>query len=155
MKLTKIFSVLALLMVMVTFAQKSKTDYSMYPKAKNGFKQKIITLKTLTNEDDYEVELFVGKKSKVDNCNRFFLAGEFAEKNVEGWGYNYYDFKSDGNVAGTMMGCLNSKEVEKTIHAQTIKTRYNSKLPIVVYVPKGFTLEYRIWKADKQLTLVK
>lgn len=62
MKLRKVFSVLALLMVMVTFAQKNmKIDYSMYPKAKDGYEQKIITLKTLPNEDNYSVEIFAGK----------------------------------------------------------------------------------------------
>lgn len=38
---------------------------------------------------------------------------------------------------------------------KSLQTRYNSKLPIVVYVPKGYVLEYRIWKADEKLTTVK
>ena len=156
MKLTKIFSVLALLMVMVTFAQKNmKIDYSMYPKAKDGYEQKIITLKTLPNEDNYSVEIFAGKKTLVDSCNHFFLAGVFEQKTVDGWGYDYFNFESNGNVGGTLMGCFDNKSVEKIIHAQSIQTRYNSKLPIVVYVPKGYTLEYRIWKADEKLNLVK
>ena len=156
MKLTKIFSVLALLMVMLTFAQKNmKIDYSMYPKAKDGYEQKIITLKTLPNEDNYSVEIFAGKKTLVDSCNHFFLAGVFEQKTVDGWGYDYFNFESNGNVGGTLMGCFDNKSVEKIIHAQSIQTRYNSKLPIVVYVPKGYTLEYRIWKADEKLNLVK
>ena len=35
------------------------------------------------------------------------------------------------------------------------KINYNSKLPIVVYVPDGYSLEYRIWKANDKLILVK
>ena len=156
MKLRKVFSVLALLMVMLTFAQKNmKIDYSMYPKAKDGDEQKIITLKTLPNEDNYSVEIFAGKKTLVDSCNHFFLAGAFEQKTVDGWGYDYFNFESNGNVGGTLMGCFDNKSVEKIIHAQSIQTRYNSKLPIVVYVPKGYTLEYRIWKADEKLNLVK
>lgn len=53
------------------------------------------------------------------------------------------------------MGCSDNKSVEKIVHAKSIQTRYNSKLPIVVYVPKSYTLEYRIWKADEKLNLVK
>lgn len=156
MKLRKVFSLLALLMVMVTFAQKNmKIDYSMYPKAKDGYEQKIITLKTLPNEDNYSVEIFAGKKTLVDSCNHFFLAGAFEQKTVDGWGYDYFNFESNGNVGGTLMGCRDNKSVEKIVHAQSIQTRYNSKLPIVVYVPKGYTLEYRIWKADEKLNLVK
>ena len=156
MKLRKVFSLLALLMVMVTFAQKNmKIDYSMYPKAKDGYEQKIITLKTLPNEDNYSVEIFAGKKTLVDSCNHFFLAGAFEQKTVDGWGYDYFNFESNGNVGGTLMGCFDNKSVEKIVHAQSIQTLYNSKLPIVVYVPKGYTLEYRIWKADEKLNLVK
>ena len=142
-------------MATLSFAQKSKIDYSMYPKAKDGFEQKVITLKTLPNESNYEVELFVGKKMLVDTCNNFFLTGIFDEKTVDGWGYNYYQFETNNNVAGTLMGCQDQEKTEKTVHAQAIKARYNSKLPIVVYVPKGFSLEYRIWKAEKKLNLVK
>ena len=29
--------------------------------------------------------------------------------------------------------------------------RYNSKLPIVLYVPKGVEVRYRIWSASKQI----
>ena len=153
--MTKLFSIVALILTTLSFAQKSKIDYSMYPKAKTGYEQKVITLKTLPNEDNYSVELFVGKKTAVDTCNNFFLAGNFEEKTVDGWGYNFYQFESNGNVAGTLMGCMNNKTVEKTVHAKSLQTRYNSTLPIVVYVPKGFTLEYRIWKADEKLTTVK
>ena len=156
MKLRKVFSVLALLMFMVTFAQKNmKIDYSMYPKAKDGYEQKIITLKTLPNEDNYSVEIFAGKKTLVDSCNHFFLAGSFEQKTVDGWGYDYFNFESDGNIAGTLMGCSDNKSVEKIVHAKSIQTRCNSKLPIVVYVPKSYTLENRIWKADEKLNLVK
>ncbi|WP_291090740.1 ecotin family protein [Empedobacter sp. UBA7494] len=156
MKLRKVFSFLALLMFMVTFAQKNmKIDYSMYPKAKDGYEQKIITLKTLPNEDNYSVEIFAGKKTLVDSCNHFFLAGSFEQKTVDGWGYDYFNFESDGNIAGTLMGCSDNKSVEKIVHAKSIQTRYNSKLPIVVYVPKSYTLENRIWKADEKLNLVK
>ena len=33
--------------------------------------------------------------------------------------------------------------------------RYNSKLPVVVYVPKGAEVQYRIWKADADTTTAK
>ena len=153
--MTKLFSLLALTIATSTFAQTKNNDISMYPKSTEGLEQKVIQLQTLENENDYEVELFVGTKKKVDTCNHFFLAGNFEDKTVEGWGYNYFKFSTDGNIGGTMKLCADNKTIEKTVYAQSTKTRYNSKLPIVVYVPDGYTLEYRIWKADKELTLVK
>lgn len=155
MKLTKVFSVFALLIATLSFAQKSSQDYSMYPKAQAGYEQKVITLKPKANENNYSVEIFVGKKMLVDTCNRAFLSGSFEEKTVEGWGYNFYQFDSKGNAASTLMACPDSTKTEKTVYAKTIQARYNSKLPVVVYVPEGYTVEYRIWKADKKLTLIK
>jgi ecotin len=32
---------------------------------------------------------------------------------------------------------------------QPLLINYNSKLPVVVYVPEGMDLKYRIWKAGK------
>jgi len=29
--------------------------------------------------------------------------------------------------------------------------RYNSRLPIVVYVPQGVDVKYRVWQADAKL----
>lgn len=156
MKFTKLFSLIILLTSMITFGQqKTKTDLSMYPKAKTGYTQKVIKLNQLPNEDDYNVELFIGKKSSVDTCNNHFLIGNIEEKVVDGWGYNYYDFESDGQIAGTLMGCADNKKVTKLVYAQPTKINYNSKLPIVIYVPDGYSLEYRIWKANDKLILVK
>lgn len=87
-------------------------------KQKVDTNKKVITLKTLPNEDNYSVELFVGKKTLVDTCNNFFLAGTFEEKTVDGWGYNFYQFESNGNVAGSLMGCMNNKSIEKVVHAK-------------------------------------
>jgi ecotin len=29
--------------------------------------------------------------------------------------------------------------------------RYNSKLPVVVYVPEGFQVRYRVWEAGAEI----
>lgn len=153
--MTRVFSVLFLLFATLSFAQqKNEKDYSMYPQKIDGYQQKMIFLKKMSNEDNYRVEIFVGKNAQVDVCNNFFLMGDFQEKDVEGWGYNYYQFSSKGDIGGTLMGCSDNKKVEKTIFAQTLHVRYNSKLPIVVYIPEGYVLKYRIWKADKKLITV-
>jgi ecotin len=33
--------------------------------------------------------------------------------------------------------------------------RYNSRLPIVVYVPEGVEVRYRIWKARDDVTVME
>jgi ecotin len=36
------------------------------------------------------------------------------------------------------------------VNSQLPLQRYNSRMPIVVYVPKGAEVRYRIWKAGKE-----
>jgi len=131
-------------------AQTDKTDTSMYPEAKEGYEKVIIFLPEKKKEGDLKVEISVGKNAEVDNCNNHFLMGQMKEESVQGWGYNYYQFDSKGDIAGTLMGCPDDKKVTKWVSAQSDLIRYNSKLPIVIYVPKGMTVKTRIWKADKK-----
>ncbi|RQW83332.1 MAG: proteinase inhibitor I4 serpin, partial [Methylococcus sp.] len=35
-----------------------------------------------------------------------------------------------------------------TLGGEPYLIRYNSKLPVVVYVPKGNEVRYRVWRAD-------
>ena len=137
-----------------TFAQNSE-DITMFPKPETNKVQKVIQLNPLENEDDLMVEVMIGKKTMTDGCNNYFLLGQLEEKNLEGWGYNYYDFVSDGNIASTLMGCLNARGEEKVVYSESKKLRYNSRLPIVIYTPKDVEVNYRIWKADSTIHQVK
>jgi ecotin len=95
------------------------------------------------------VELIVGKTLEVD-CNRYFINGEIATNNLEGWGYDYYNVTGNGNIAGTKMACIDNKKTSKFINMPSSMLRYNSNLPIVIYVPEGMQVRYKIWRADKQ-----
>lgn len=138
----------AFLMVLFSMVLSASTmmaqDISMFPKAPEGYKRVTIKMKPLKNEDNYKVEFYIGKLEEVDNCNNFFLSGDLEKKNLEGWGYDYYHFDSKA-VAGTKMGCLDNKRVKKLVYYQPQMERYNSKLPIVIYVPKDHEVRYRIW----------
>ena len=133
-----------------TFAQ-MKEDIKMFPKAKKEQNQKVIRLEPKENENDYMVEIMIGKKTMTDGCNNYFLMGKLEEKNLEGWGYNYYQFDTKGDIASTLMGCINAQGVEKVVYAQSEKVRYNSRLPIVIYTPKGYEVNYKIWSASEDV----
>lgn len=153
MKKILIFGIVALVSTQ-TFAQ-SSDDINMFPKPEANKVQKVIQLNPLENEEDFMVEVMIGKKTMTDGCNNYFLIGKLEEKNLEGWGYNYYTFESEGNIASTLMGCFNTKGEEKVVYAETTKVRYNSRLPIVIYAPKDVEVNYRIWKADTTIHKVK
>lgn len=130
-------------------------ELANFPEAKPGMVRYVIFLDKKSDEDLYKVELIPGKIMKVD-CNKHTLMGRTEEKELEGWGYNFYEFSSEGKTVSTLMACPQVVNKEKFISSESTIVRYNSNLPIVIYAPKGYVIKYKIWEAGKEKTaLVK
>ncbi|MEQ5562665.1 MULTISPECIES: serine protease inhibitor ecotin [Providencia] len=123
-----------------------------YPKAESGMTRHVIELTKQQNENDFMVELVIGKTIKAD-CNRQWFMGDLDRKTLEGWGYDYYKLDEVKGPASTMMGCSEpAKDSFVTTQlGDDAFVRYNSKLPIVVYAPKDMQVKYRIWSTDDKL----
>lgn len=154
MKFLKAVSVVLMMVVVGNVsAQKKKTEkfeklqIEMFPKAKEGFKQVYIQLPVAKNEKDLKVEFFVGVEKMLD-CNNHFLMGKLNTLDLQGWGYNYYEVESNGETGGTLMACPDQKKTKKFVYLQPEIVRYNSKLPLVFYVPKDLEVRYRILRPD-------
>lgn len=117
-----------------------------FPETMEDYDRYVIYLPHLDNEEALRLEVVPGIMKEVD-CNTHWLMGEFETETVEGMGYDYMVFESDGNVASTRMACPDNEVVEKFVAAEGNFGRYNSKLPVVVFVPKGIELKYKVWKA--------
>lgn len=124
-----------------------------FPKATEGMVRHVIELKKKSDESKFMVEIIPGKVMNVD-CNVHRLMGKLEEKDLQGWGYTYYEFTSDGNTTSTMMMC-NKPNENRFVSGDTKIVRYNSKLPIVIYAPQGYEVKYRIWKAEKEKSAVE
>lgn len=124
-------------------------DVAPYPKAQAGFIRQVIHLPKQAQEDDFKVEILAGKTLDVD-CNSQRLGGKLEEKNLEGWGYSYYRLEKVGGPISTLMGCPDNSKHKAFVPVigDGFLLRYNSKLPIVVYVPKDVEVRYRIWSAS-------
>ena len=112
----------------------------------------VIYLKPLENEDNYKVELMIGKTLKVD-CNKHFFIGHLNEEVAKGWGYTYFVLTFATGPSSTMMACPpGQKEQDAFVQVRLEQglLRYNSKLPVVVYVPNDFNVHYRIWTAKEE-----
>lgn len=127
-----------------------KLEIEMFPKAKEGYKQVYIQLPIEMNENDLKVEYFVGADRMVD-CNQQSIMGSIKKKDVEGWGYSYFDVDSKGESMTTLMGCPDQKKTKKFVTLQPEITRYNSRLPLVFYIPKDLEVRYRILKPESDL----
>lgn len=133
-----------------TSVVRTLNEVAPYPEAPPGYIRQAIFLPALENESDAKIELIIGKTMEVD-CNSYFFIGTIEEKTLEGWGYNYYVVSELTGPAGTMMACIDNKKTEKFISMDTGDLlRYNSKLPIVVYVPENVEVRYRVWRADNE-----
>ena len=134
--------------------KKDKTH--MFPKAKEGFVQYVIKVPKTDNDADHRVELLIGKTMMVD-CNQRFLRAKIENVKLKGWGYKYLEVSDINNGPSTLMACP-QPETEKFMSVymgeETLR-RYNSRLPIVVYVPEGYEVRYRVWSAGTDIQEAK
>ncbi|MDX2417970.1 MAG: ecotin family protein [Xanthomonadales bacterium] len=95
----------------------------------------------------------MGKTIEI-NCNQHWLSGTLEKETIVGWGYSYYILRNAGGpAASTRMACPTGekrKEAFVQVRGDGQLLRYNSKLPIVVYVPTGFEVHYLIWSAGEE-----
>lgn len=127
-------------------------EVAPFPKPESGFARQVIHLPPQAREDDYQVEILAGKTLNVD-CNRQRLGGILEEKNLEGWGYPFYRLEKVIGPMSTLMACPDGKSHQDFVPVvgDGFMLRYNSQLPIVLYVPKDIEVGYRIWSASSKV----
>ena len=127
-------------------------EVAPFPKPESGFARQVIHLTPQAREDDYQVEILAGKTLNVD-CNRQRLGGILEEKNLEGWGFPFYRLENVIGPMSTLMACPDGKSHQDFVPVvgDGFMLRYNSKLPIVLYVPRDVEVRYRIWSASSKV----
>ena len=120
-----------------------------FPAPEPGFVRHVIHLPVGNYENDLKVELLPGKVIETD-CNTRQFIGQLQEKTLEGWGYTYYVLPSIEGPISTMMACPEDSKkmqfVPVTGSAGSL-LYYNSRLPVVVYLPEEVELRWRTWVA--------
>ena len=128
----------------------AEDNLKAFPAAEPGMTRYVLTLPAQADESALQVELQVGKTVQTDAQNRYFFAGQIEAQNISGWGFTRYVLSNLGPMAGTLMATDPAQpQVARfiTLGGEPYLIRYNSKLPVVVYVPDGVQVRYRIWTA--------
>ncbi len=113
-----------------------------FPASLSGHQRHVVKLPPLDNEPLHRVELLGGKTLTVD-CNRQSMDGHFEPREVPGRKPTYWVFTSQGQVMSTRMACPPGSDRREFVSAKTLLVPYNSRLPLVVFVPDGFELRWR------------
>ena len=148
-----IFSFTALALIFTVLPVLAADNMKAFPPPENGMVRYVLQLPQQDNESEFKVELLVGKTVQIDEKNQYFFGGKIQEKTIKGWGFPRYLVRELGPMAGTLMAVdPNAPRVSRFIRlgGEPYLIRYNSRLPIVVYVPKGVEVRYRIWSASSQ-----
>jgi ecotin len=128
-------------------------DLKAFPPAEEDMTRHVIRLPKQEDETAVKVELLIGKTIRTDAKNRYFFAGALETEKIPGWGFDRYILRKLGPMAGTLMAVdPGAPQVERFISlAEQRLISYNSRLPLVVYVPAGVEVRYRFWRAEPAL----
>jgi ecotin len=132
----------------------AERNLKAFPPADEGMTRHVLMLPTEEQEDSLRVELKIGKTVRTDEGNRYFFAGKLQALDVEGWGFTRYLLAELGPMAGTLMAVSpDAPKVDRfiTLGGEPQLLRYNSRLPLVVYVPEGVEVRHRIWRAGPEV----
>ena len=150
----KAWATTVLLFLFAVPAGQAADNMKAFPPAEEGMVRYVLQLPRQADESAFKVELIVGKMVQVDEQNRYFFGGKIEAETIKGWGFTRYKVSKLGPMAGTRMAVdPNAPKVARfiTIGGEPYIIRYNSRLPIVVYVPGGVEVRYRIWAAGTEV----
>ena len=142
-----------LLILLAASVAPAADDLKAFPPAGEGMVRYVLQLPEQADESAFKVELIVGKTVRTDPRNRYFFGGEIEAESIQGWGYTRYIVRKVGAMAGTLMAVdPDAPTVERFIAlgGEPYLVRYNSRLPVVIYVPEGFAARYRVWSAGAE-----
>ena len=144
------FLVLFIVLFSLPLFAAEHTQLKAFPPAREGQERLVIELpaKERGEEDNFKVELIPGKMMLTDGVNLTRLGVNVVSRPLKGWGYTFYEVTGNDAAISTMMAAPeNGRKVNAFVQGSPLMIRYNSRLPIVIYVPKGYEIHYRIWGA--------
>ncbi len=129
-------------------------DLTPFPAPEAGMQRVVIRVPPVADPDNHKVEVMIGKTIEVD-CNRHAFGTTVTRRVAQGWGFPYYVVGPLTGPMSTQMACppdFVTRPAVVRAHAEELGwLRYNPRLPIVLYVPAGVEVRYRVWSASDSI----
>ena len=154
----KVCSITVLSFFFAMISAQAADNMKAFPPAEKGMVRYVLQLPRQDDESVFRVELVVGKTVLVDEVNKYFFGGKIEVETIKGWGFPRYIVSKLGPMAGTRIAVHpDTPKVRRfiTLGGEPYLIRYNSRLPIVVYVPEGVEVRYRVWNAGPEVKAIE
>ena len=141
-------------LLLATASGHAADNMKAFPMPADGMVRYVLQLRVQEDESQLKIELLVGKTVRTDARNRYFFGGRIEKETIKGWGYTRYIVKKLGPMASTLIAVdPNEPKMDRfvTLGGEPYLIRYNSRLPVVVYVPDGVEVRYRIWTVSAEM----
>ena len=159
LKMNSAFRIIPVGLLLLTLTvQAEHKELKAFPAAQAGKERHVIELphKERSEEGAFKVELIAGKMMMTDGVNLMRLGTALESRPLKGWGYTFYEVTGKDVTMGTLMAPPpGAPQKESFVTGRPLTIRYNSRLPVVVYAPKGYEIRYRIWRADESWSAVE
>jgi ecotin len=154
----KVCSITILSFFFTMISAQAADNMKAFPPADKGMVRYVLQLPKQDDESAFKVELVVGKTVLLDEVNKYFFGGKIEVETIKGWGFPRYTVSKLGPMAGTRIAVHpDTPKVNRfiTLGGEPFLIRYNSRLPIVVYVPEGVEVRYRVWNASPEVKVIE
>ena len=154
---TKVFIILFWSLFLFT-AVRAAEDTPAFPPAGGGAVRFVLPLPSQDDESLFKLELIVGKTVRIDAQNNYFFAGKIEREQTNGRDSALYRVTRLGPMTGTLIAVdPDATLVDRfvTLGGDPFFIRYNSRMPVVIYVPEGAEVRYRLWSAGPEIRMAE
>ncbi|MEX2961937.1 ecotin family protein [Microbulbifer sp. TYP-18] len=125
-------------------------DLNVFPSTVEEKRRHVVTLPKVVDESRFMVELMPGRVEQVD-CNPRSYQAKLRREVLVGWGYPYFVLSDLEPAKSNRKACPETAKRRRfvRVRGENLMLPYASGTPLVVFLPPGFDLKYRIWRADK------
>lgn len=129
-------------------SSESLRNLEHYPAPAAHQKRVIIHLPSLPDGIEGKLEVQGGKLMSVD-CNYHVLNGSIKNIGLDGWDYPLYSLEVDEYGVSPLRICTSPEQI-RFVPGPSEMIRYNSDMPVVLYMNEDVQVRYHIWTVSRK-----